>query len=355
MEDNKQVIKEDEIDLIELVKVIWSKRWFIAKVTGVFMALGLLIAFTSPKEYETSCTLIPEAIGQETKLGGSLGGLASLAGIDLGALAGIGNATINPGLYRSVAQSTPFLTSLMTQSFYFENLEKEVSLYDYYMEHYKVGLFQQMLFFPFRVIAWIKSSEKVGRIDSDIVKLTKYQQRCADDLKERILVTMDWELNVVTIEVQMQDPLVAAKVAEFTMNYITKYVTDYAVSKSKEQLKYVRDQYENRKDEFEKIQLDLAQFRDQNQYVSTAKAKSEEERLLSKYNLSFNVYNQLAQQVEAIRLQINEKTPVFTVLEPSKVPVEPSTPKGVIIIGFIFIGGIAAMVIVFIKNRLEYR
>ena len=77
-------IQEDEIDLIELAKVIWSKRWFIAKVTGVFLILGLVIAFTSPKEYQTSMTLIPEAASAEGGLGGSLGGLAALAGVNLG-------------------------------------------------------------------------------------------------------------------------------------------------------------------------------------------------------------------------------------------------------------------------------
>ncbi|MEP4535153.1 MAG: Wzz/FepE/Etk N-terminal domain-containing protein [Cyclobacteriaceae bacterium] len=344
MEDNSQIIKEDEIDLIELVKVIWSKRWFIGKVTSVFMALGLLIAFTSPKEYETSCILIPEAMDGGGGSLGSLGGLASLAGIDVGGLSGGSSSTINPGLYRSVAQSTPFLLTLMSQKFYFAGLEKETTLYDYYMKHYKVGLIQQILYFPLRAVKWILPGSEEAQVGENkghgIVSLTKDQQMCAADLKERILVTMDWELNVVTIEVEMQDPLVAAEVGNFTQKYITEYVTNYAISKSHEQLKFAQAQFESRKQEFEDIQLELAQFRDQNQYVNTSQAKSGEERLQSRYNLSYNIYNQLAQQVETIKLQINESTPVFTVLEPVKVPVEKSKPlRFIIILIFTFIGG----------------
>ncbi|MEO9476963.1 MAG: Wzz/FepE/Etk N-terminal domain-containing protein [Cyclobacteriaceae bacterium] len=339
---NREIL-EDEIDLIELIKVIWSKRWSLMKVTGVCFAFGVIIALTSPKEYEVTCTLIPEAVGGEGKLGGSLGGLASLAGIDLGGLSG-GGSTINPGLYRSVAQSTPFLHNLMKERFFFQELNREVSLYDYYIEHQSAGLLSKILFVPFQVVRWIKSKfqqETASPRPSKIISLTKDEQKCADDLRDRILVTMDWELNVVTIQVKLQDPVVAAEVGNFTQEFITRYVTNYAVSKSHEQLKFVQSQFERRKQEFEDIQLDLAKFRDQNQYVNTAKARSEEERLQSRYNLAFNIYNQLAQQVETIQLQINENTPVFTELEPVAIPPKNSEPKVILIL---FIAGLIGVI-----------
>lgn len=41
------VVSDDEIDLVELAGVIWSKRRVIAKLTSMFLVLGLVIAFTS--------------------------------------------------------------------------------------------------------------------------------------------------------------------------------------------------------------------------------------------------------------------------------------------------------------------
>ena len=123
----KLVISEGEIDLLELVRHFWLKRWLIARVTGVFLAIGLLVAYTSPVEYETSCTLITEVMGSESNLGGSIGGLASLAGIDIGGVSGSGS-TISPGLYRSIAQSTPFLLELMDIQYYSKNLERKISI-----------------------------------------------------------------------------------------------------------------------------------------------------------------------------------------------------------------------------------
>lgn len=345
MESEKEINREGEIDLIELVKFIWSKRLFITKITSVFVAFGLLIAFTTPKEYETSCILIPEAMDGGSGLGGSLGGLAALAGVDLGGMSG-GGSTINPGLYRSVAQSTPFLLELINQEFYFQELDLKVSLFDYYMKYQKVGLISKVISFPFYVIGWFSSQdEELMFIEGDasqILSLSKNQENAVESLKERILVTMDWELSVVTIDVEMQDPRVAAEVARFTQTYITDYVENYSVSKSREQLRFVEEQFNQRKEEFEKVQLELAIFRDQNQYVTTSRARSEEERLQSKYNLAFSIYNQLAQQVEKIKLQINEDTPVFTVLEPVKVPVAKSQPnRALILVISVFLGVIA--------------
>lgn len=354
----EKAIAKDEIDLTELVKTIWSKRMFIAKVTSVFIIMGLVIAFTSPKEYTTSCILIPEAMGAEGKLGGSLGGLASLAGIDLGGING-GSATINPGLYRSVAQSTPFLLELMNKEFYFENLKKRVSLFEYYIEHKKTSLLLKVVSLPLRLIKLLKPTKNVvtgsNSQNNSFIEMTRDQESIAVDLRDRILVTMDWDLGVVIIEAEMQDSKVTAEIAEFTKNYITNYVENYAVSKAKEQLGFAQRQFREKKDEFEKIQFDLATFRDQNQNVTTARAKSEEERLLSKYNITFNIYNQLAQQVETIKLKVNDETPVFTMLEPIKVPIEKSSPRrALILVAFVFAAiflSICYLVILFVQNK----
>ena len=88
-------IQEGEIDLVELAKTIWTGRLLIAKVAGIFAILGLIIAFTSPVEYQASCKLLPE--NQETKspsLGG-LAGLAGLAGVDLGGMGNSGSGGID--------------------------------------------------------------------------------------------------------------------------------------------------------------------------------------------------------------------------------------------------------------------
>ena len=75
---------EDEIDFVEIAAKLWANRRFIIKTTLVFMTIGLFIALTSPNEYTASATLVPQT-GQKSP-GGSLSGLAAMAGINLGSL-----------------------------------------------------------------------------------------------------------------------------------------------------------------------------------------------------------------------------------------------------------------------------
>ena len=60
--------------------------------------------------------------------------------------------------------------------------------------------------------------------------------------------------------------------------------------------------------------------------------------------LTFNVYNTLAQKLEQDKLRVQEETPVYTVIEPSTIPLKASSPrKLIILVGFVFLavaGGI---------------
>ena len=342
-----------EINLIDLANAILSRKWLIVKLASVFSVLGIVIGFTSPAEYKTSSILIQEISEGKSGLSGSIGGLASLAGVDLNGL-GTESQGVNPILYESVSKSTPFLLELMYQEFSFKEINSEISLYDYYYSYYKTSLFQKALSIPRKLISLVKGTSSninssLGK-DSVLLKLTEYEDSYIEDLKKRVNVEVDWELNVMVIEVEMQDPYVAAQMVQFTQKYLTEYVTEYAISKNTQEFTSVSKQYLDRKKEFEQAQYVLANFRDRNQNVTTSRARSEEERLQSEYDLAFNIYNQLAQQREAIRLQIQENTPVFTVLEPVQVPLYKSSPRRFLtLIAFGFLGFVVGIGIVVFK------
>ncbi|MDZ7717087.1 MAG: hypothetical protein U5J95_12840 [Balneolaceae bacterium] len=71
---------------------------------------------------------------------------------------------------------------------------------------------------------------------------------------------------------------------------------------------------------FEQAQQQLAEFRDSNINLATAKAQSREQELQSQYDLTFNLYNSLSQRLEQAKLDLQEETPVLTVLQPVSVP-----------------------------------
>ncbi|MBM6736472.1 chain-length determining protein, partial [Mediterranea massiliensis] len=102
--------EEQEIDLLELAARVWAERKLVLKWCGVAVVVGLVVAFSIPKEYTTTVTLAPES----SQGGGALGGLSALAG-----MAGInlrsgqeGGDALNPELYPDIVSSVAFSTEL---------------------------------------------------------------------------------------------------------------------------------------------------------------------------------------------------------------------------------------------------
>lgn len=77
----------DEIDLKELISVVWKGKWLIVIVTFVFSLASIFYALSLPNEYKSTVLLAPasqSSSGNLSKLAGQFGGLASLAGINIG-------------------------------------------------------------------------------------------------------------------------------------------------------------------------------------------------------------------------------------------------------------------------------
>src|SRR5690554_851298 len=68
----------NEIDLIELIRHLWDNRKLILKITGAFIALGLIVAITSPKQYKVEVRMLPES---KSSSGGAAALLSSLGGL----------------------------------------------------------------------------------------------------------------------------------------------------------------------------------------------------------------------------------------------------------------------------------
>jgi uncharacterized protein involved in exopolysaccharide biosynthesis len=78
---------DDEIDLRELWNAIWSGKWVIIAVTAIFAIASVFYALSLPNIYKSEALLAPAQSEQQGGLGalaGQFGGLASLAGINLG-------------------------------------------------------------------------------------------------------------------------------------------------------------------------------------------------------------------------------------------------------------------------------
>jgi uncharacterized protein involved in exopolysaccharide biosynthesis len=118
-------------------------------------------------------------------------------------------------------------------------------------------------------------------------------------------------------------------------------------------MEFIQNRFDEKKKEFEGAQAKLAGFRDRNKNVTSALARTEEEQLQNEYLLAFNVYSELAQQLEQARIKVKEDTPVFSIIKPVTVPLEKSKPnRTLIVLIWIMIGALGGAGVVFGRKYL---
>lgn len=353
---------DDEIDLIALAKTIWNGRKKIIIITVVFMILGFFVAILSPKEYTASTTIVPQLSDSKSKLGG-LSSLAAMAGfnIDMNLQA----TELSPLIYPEIVQSVPFQLELMETSYTFKDVDHPVSLFEYFMNYskpdvlsvvkkYTVGL-------PFVILGALKpeKQESAPAVSGDVllenpIALTEDQEKIRKFLSEKITLDANEKQGYLVLSVISFDPTLAAQVAHKAQELLQKYITEFKIKKATAQLKFIEERYTEKKKDFENAQIKLAAFNDRNKNVTSAVARTEEVRLQNEYELAFQVYSQLAQQLEQAQIKVKEDTPVFSVVKPVTVPIEKSKPnRPMILVIWTFLGGILGVGWIFGRQFLK--
>lgn len=337
---------EQEIDLVEVIQKLWKNRKLILKVTLLFMVLGLITALSSSIEYTAECTMVPQS--SDKKMGGGLGGLAAMAGINLGDMGG--GEVLSPKMYPKILESIPFQKELMQTAIKFEKHEQPITLLDFYTDkkYQKFSLMGTLMKYTIGLPGLImgKDDEEqtkpffVKSEGNKIMTLTKKEKGCMDILKSQVKLTVNDKDGYVQLAANMPDAYAAAQLAEKVQTMLQKYITEFKIEKVQSNLDFVQERYTEAQRSFDGIQEQRAAFKDANKNIYSARAQTEEEKWDTRYELAQNVYTELAKQLEQARIQVKETTPILTVIDPVTIPNERAKPKrSLIMIAFTFLGG----------------
>jgi len=346
MNDNLKLenkVEEDEIDLLSIIKRLFEKKRFILKILFVFIVLGLLVAITSPKVYTAGSTIVPQVA---TKGGGSLSGLASMVGINLGDMGG--GKELSPNVYPKIVNNVKFLKELMYTRFKFDKIDTKISLLDFYtnpdyrkssvigsIKKYTIGL-------PGLAIKAIKGKEekKIKTSgDNEYFVLSTQENICKNILKSLITINLDKKEGYITLSVDMPEANLAAQVALRVQQLLEEYIIEFKIKKAKNQYNNISRMFEEAKDQYDASQVKYAKYLDANKDMSSALAKTRGEQLKNEFDLAATLYKSLAQQKVRAEVKLREDTPVLTIVEPVVVPNEKTSPKrGLIMVAFTFLG-----------------
>lgn len=329
---------ELQIDWMGILRQVLAIRKTLYKAAAVGVVLGILIALGTPKQYTVSITLSPEMGSSKS---GS--GLASMAASFLGGSIGSDspdalNATLTP----DIVTSTPFLMELFDARVVSQDKQIDTT-FTAYLDEQKSSWMGYVLKAPGMAISGIKSlfsdkEEKTATIQKGAIELNEKDAAKLEGLRQQIMADVDKKTAITTLSVTLQDPKVTATIADSVVSKLQQYITAYRTSKAKEDCQYLEKLYKERQQEYYDAQQRYARYVDANSNVVFQSTLAERERLQNDMNLAYQVYSQVAQQLQVARAKVQEEKPVFAVVEPAVVPLNPSgTSRKVIVLGFIFL------------------
>ena len=331
--------EEIEIDLMDLFRKVIGIRKKIYKSAGIGLIIGIIVAVSIPKQYTVEVTLSPE-MGND-----KAGGLSGLAASFLGSGVSMGDGTdaLNASLSADIVSSTPFLLELSAMDI--PVTKNEVMTLNTYLDEESSPWWSYIIGLPGMVIGGVKSlfieEDEITSFDKTsqgIIELSKKETEKIETLKEKITASVDKKTSMTSVTATFQDSKVAAVVADSVVKKLQEYIIDYRTSKSKEDCLYLEKLFKERQQEYYAAQKKYADYMDSHDNIILQSVRAEQERLQNDMSLAYQVYSQVASQLQVARAKVQEEKPVFAVVEPAVVPLEPSgTSRKVYVLAFIFL------------------
>ena len=336
---NNQNDDEVEIDLMDLLRKVIGIRKKIYKAAGIGLVIGVIVAISIPKQYTVEVTLSPE-MGNNKE-----GGLSGLAASFLGSGVTMGDGTdaLNASLSADIVSSTPFLLELSAMDI--PVTKNEVMTLNTYLDEETSPWWSYVIGFPGMVIGGVKSlfteEDEIASFDKTsqgAIELSKKESKKIAALKKMITASVDKKTSMTSVTATFQAPKVAAVVADSVVKKLQEYIIDYRTFKAKEDCIYLEKLFKERQQEYYAAQKKYADYLDSHDNLILQSVRAEQERLQNDMSLAYQVYSQVAGQLQVARAKVQEEKPVFAIVEPAVVPLEPSgTSRKVYVLAFIFL------------------
>jgi len=347
---NQESHRETEVDFINLARTLWEGKIIVGKLILLGLFIGFFVAILTPNEFTASSTMVPQISDSKSKLSG-LSGLATLAGVNINTTT---SYELSPRTYSSIISSAPFQLELMKTPLNFENLDSQITLFDYYTKRKDVNPFlKYTIGLPSVIIKTIRGEKKNKFATSEanpFYLLTEKQIEVQKIIEKQVKIIVNDLDGYVSFSCSLPEAYASAQLVQNAQVLLQRYITEFKIEKARKDLEFIQQRYDEAKKNYKTAQQLLASFRDRNMNMSTSVAKTEEERLLNEYNLVNGVYSELAKVLEQAKIHVKEETPVFTIIKPVSVPTERSSPNRPLILTISVLIGLFAGIVTVLGN-----
>lgn len=295
--------QDDEIDLRELFGIIWQGKWWIIAITFVFAVGSVVYSLSLPNIYKSEATLAPteEASGGGlSQMAGQLGGLASLAGVNLG-----GGNTDKTTIALEILKSRAFIKSFVEK---YDILPELMAV-----EEWNRGtgiVFDNELYNP-DTKEWVREVEPPKQPTPSSWEYVKV-------FRDQVLhVTKDETTGLVTIAVNHQSPEVAEQWVGWLIEEINNHMRERDIQEAQRSLEYLDKELQN----------------------------------TSLSDMQQVFYELIEKQTQTIMLANVRPEYIFQTLDPAVVPEQKAKPsRALICIIGTFLGGFLSVGFVLVRN-----
>ncbi len=219
-----------EVDFIKVFYTLWEFKWWVIGVTFIFSVASTIYAFTTPNKYKATVIVQPNDSGSKGGLRSvahQLGGLASLAGINLGA----GDAA-DTKIALEVIKSWGFLEDFIDS--------RDLAVPAYAAKGWdpsKDALLIDSDLYDIALNKWVESDNGETEKPSSW-KLYKKFIKGLD-------VNIHQESGLVSISITHFSPKIAKQWTELLLKEINLYMKEKALSEAEQNINYLEEQISN--------------------------------------------------------------------------------------------------------------
>lgn len=232
--NSNYVVSDDEVNLTELFQILWKDKWLIILTTALFTISSVFYALEQPNVYKSEALLAAAEQEQSGGLGalaGQFGGLASLAGVNLGS-SGTANKT-------QLA-----LEVLKSRQFTFNFIEKHNILPDLMA----VKSWRQAdNSIEYDEEIYNKTDKKWIREVKAPFKPEPSMQEAYEEFSQLITANMNKESGMITISIEHVSPVIAQQWVNWLIQDINSVMKSRDVEEASKSTEFLTEQLEQTK------------------------------------------------------------------------------------------------------------
>jgi LPS O-antigen subunit length determinant protein (WzzB/FepE family) len=230
LENNTQISDQydDEIDLRELLSVLWAGKVKIIAITAVFAVASVIYVLSLPNQYKATVLLAPAQSSGGGLSGalGQLGGLASLAGVT------IGKGESSEGqIAQEIMKSWSYIEGFITDN----DLAVEV----YAAEGWSKGpneLQTDADLYDTETKTWLVENTNTGEVGPPS------SWKLFQSFSKRLSVSEDKKSGLVSVSIEYYSPLIAKQWVDMYVESINRFMQQRQVDKVTRNIAYLQEQ-----------------------------------------------------------------------------------------------------------------